>query len=440
MSNFLVIQSLLNASKTAVSEPVNRSGIGEFLAKFQTPLSDVFLADDHSTCRQQFLTVTEAHAEAIVEPDSLADDFGGEAVSEVEVGIHFGIPPDHRHAVKSSAALCLRTEYGRKKPSSCPNLPDNYNLTEGVMYKYQPKKDSASQRRPSREDLGEDLDVGANEFDLSRMRNNSIALRNLDGRVLDHAMSSVSSPQMVSLDIFATSNSLDVEGRSDPRSVSATMQDISEGRYEKKHMENLFKKGLAEGSLNYYEQQTPQSGWQKKEAIVKNEIRTVLKRPHADAGGKLYRGLAMSRSEYALLQQTGYVQNYRFSFFSPSKDVAEYFARTSPGEVQIIYELDYSESNPYAEFHLGKISVSDYKKIIDDPHTKFKQRNLEGLTEVIAIPGHVFKVSKQVDAPGKKTNVLSKIFGKGKKHIVTIPLKLDHRTLNPSQMGHSFHI
>ena len=54
--------------------------IGVGLPKFPTPLADSFVGHDDAAFEQEFLHVTVAQGEAIVEPDAMADDFTGKAV------------------------------------------------------------------------------------------------------------------------------------------------------------------------------------------------------------------------------------------------------------------------------------------------------------------------------------------------------------------------
>ena len=46
------------------------------------------MAQLDASLEQQFLDRPERHAEAVVEPDAVADDFSGEAVTFVKVSTH----------------------------------------------------------------------------------------------------------------------------------------------------------------------------------------------------------------------------------------------------------------------------------------------------------------------------------------------------------------
>jgi hypothetical protein len=54
--------------------------IGVILPKLPTPLTDGFMGYGDATLEQQFFYVAVAQGEAIIEPDSMADDLAGEAV------------------------------------------------------------------------------------------------------------------------------------------------------------------------------------------------------------------------------------------------------------------------------------------------------------------------------------------------------------------------
>jgi hypothetical protein len=63
---------------------------GIFGTELLTPLPDGFVADDDPTLGQKILNISEAQAEAVVEPDGLTDNFRGEPVSAIAglVGCH----------------------------------------------------------------------------------------------------------------------------------------------------------------------------------------------------------------------------------------------------------------------------------------------------------------------------------------------------------------
>jgi hypothetical protein len=54
--------------------------IGIVLATLATPLPNRFIGHDHTTFPQELFDITEAQAEAKVQPDSVADDLDREPV------------------------------------------------------------------------------------------------------------------------------------------------------------------------------------------------------------------------------------------------------------------------------------------------------------------------------------------------------------------------
>jgi hypothetical protein len=57
-----------------------------------TPLSDGLIGDHDSSLCQEFLDVTEAQGESVIQPYSVADDFRREAVSVIATSIGFHQP------------------------------------------------------------------------------------------------------------------------------------------------------------------------------------------------------------------------------------------------------------------------------------------------------------------------------------------------------------
>ena len=55
--------------------------------KLQTPLPNGFMGDVDTAFAQQFLHVTIAQREAVIEPDPMADDLAGKAVIFVALGV-----------------------------------------------------------------------------------------------------------------------------------------------------------------------------------------------------------------------------------------------------------------------------------------------------------------------------------------------------------------
>jgi hypothetical protein len=61
--------------------------IGVVLPKLQTPLADGLMGHVDAALEQDLLHVTVAQREAIIQPDAMADDFAGEAVIFVALGV-----------------------------------------------------------------------------------------------------------------------------------------------------------------------------------------------------------------------------------------------------------------------------------------------------------------------------------------------------------------
>src|SRR5690349_12155602 len=59
--------------------------IGEDPAEAQAPLADALVADDDSTRRQDQLNISQAQAEAVIEPDRMLDDRGRETKAAIRV-------------------------------------------------------------------------------------------------------------------------------------------------------------------------------------------------------------------------------------------------------------------------------------------------------------------------------------------------------------------
>jgi hypothetical protein len=66
--------------------------IGIRLPELPAPLPDRFVGDDDSTGEQQLFDIAVAEAEAIVQPDAMADALGREAVVFVRVGWCGSVP------------------------------------------------------------------------------------------------------------------------------------------------------------------------------------------------------------------------------------------------------------------------------------------------------------------------------------------------------------
>jgi hypothetical protein len=60
--------------------------VGVVLPRLTTPLADGLVGHDNAPFEQQFLDVTVREAEAVVEPDRVADELTWEAVTFVRIG------------------------------------------------------------------------------------------------------------------------------------------------------------------------------------------------------------------------------------------------------------------------------------------------------------------------------------------------------------------
>jgi hypothetical protein len=65
---------------------------GVFNTKLPTPLSDGFVADDDPTLCQEVFHISEAQAESVVEPNSMADDIRRKSVSAIAGSVGFHTP------------------------------------------------------------------------------------------------------------------------------------------------------------------------------------------------------------------------------------------------------------------------------------------------------------------------------------------------------------
>src|SRR3984893_6620235 len=65
--------------------PAPLQRIGEDPAEAQAPLADALVADDDPTRRQDQLNISQAQAEAVIEPDRMLDDRGREAKAAIPV-------------------------------------------------------------------------------------------------------------------------------------------------------------------------------------------------------------------------------------------------------------------------------------------------------------------------------------------------------------------
>ena len=64
---------------------------GVFEPERLTPLADGFVRDADAPLGEQIFYIAEAQAEAVIQPDGVADDLGGKAVSAVAVQLVIGL-------------------------------------------------------------------------------------------------------------------------------------------------------------------------------------------------------------------------------------------------------------------------------------------------------------------------------------------------------------
>jgi hypothetical protein len=60
--------------------------IGETRGKFVAPTSHRLIGDDDAARSEDHLNIPQTQAEHVVQPDSVADDLGGEPMAVVRVG------------------------------------------------------------------------------------------------------------------------------------------------------------------------------------------------------------------------------------------------------------------------------------------------------------------------------------------------------------------
>lgn len=263
-------------------------------------------------------------------------------------------------------------------------------------------------------------------LNLFRMcRNNPVSLRDNDGR----------SPQLPAY--FSSTDPIvigeDGLTSTDKRSVTEIKNDVSTGLYRMDDVRDLFSSpsGL-NGTLkntSRYPDASKNNGWQRAEAITKNELRVVsqLKNFQIGENSPLYRGLDVSQEEYDKIIETKNLQNTALSFFSNNAKVAEYFTgRREGGNIKkVIFVLKAgAEMKDNYQLREGRIDVESYRKI-------FNGKTPEGIKEIIALPGNVFELE---DAPSAATSqkknksfkvIASRLFKKdeSKKDIIYLNIK-----------------
>ena len=63
------------------SRPAATELVGIVLSKLPTPLANGLVRDDNAPFKQEFLDVAVRETEAVVEPDGMADNLAGKAVT-----------------------------------------------------------------------------------------------------------------------------------------------------------------------------------------------------------------------------------------------------------------------------------------------------------------------------------------------------------------------
>jgi hypothetical protein len=66
--------------------PVTAQAVGETRTEFLAPTSHRLVGDENAALSQEQLNIPQAEAEHVVQPDSVADDLGGEPVAVVGIG------------------------------------------------------------------------------------------------------------------------------------------------------------------------------------------------------------------------------------------------------------------------------------------------------------------------------------------------------------------
>lgn len=224
-------------------------------------------------------------------------------------------------------------------------------------------------------------------LNLFRMvRNNPVTLMDADGRVpeLPQYFDSEDPIMIGEAPLVST----------DSRRVNDIKAEISVGSYKMDDVRSLFTSpGGLSGSLKNtenYPSNVKNSGWQRAEAIVKNELRVVsqMKKFELTPNQILYRGMDMNNEQYERIMSTGYVQNYALSFFSNNLDVFSYFTgrNKSPDVKSVMFRLNMSaDDNENVQLREGRLDMNSYRSI-------FEGKVPEGIKEIIALPGNVFKV------------------------------------------------
>ena len=240
-----------------------------------------------------------------------------------------------------------------------------------------------------------------------------------------------------------------IESSTDNRIDRQVKKDISTGNYNQENIRILFQSpDDLNGTLrntSLYPEQAKNNGWQRQEAIAKNEIRIVatkMEKFSPTTASILYRGLSIPSAEFQKIQDTGYLQNYAFAFFSSNRNVAQYFAMQSgsQNDKKIIFQLTIAnKAGEELQFRIGKVDFAAYTLIVQDKNNKFNKKDFNGLKEIIALPGNYFKL---IEPPIKsKNNFFNKLRQKLTKNNITI-IYIQHIGYNtkPIKEVHSCYI
>ena len=79
-------EHLIQVPFVARSWPAAAQTIGEALAEFLAPSPNRLIGDDNPTLSQKQLNISQAEAEHVIQPDSMADNLRGEAMAVVGIG------------------------------------------------------------------------------------------------------------------------------------------------------------------------------------------------------------------------------------------------------------------------------------------------------------------------------------------------------------------
>ncbi|MDR5616659.1 hypothetical protein [Arsenophonus sp.] len=248
---------------------------------------------------------------------------------------------------------------------------------------------------------------------------------------------------------FASEEKPIIESSIDQRMDRQVKQDISIGNYNQENIRVLFQSpGGLNGTLwntSLYPEQVKNSGWQRQESIAKNEMRIVatkMEKLSPITPSVLYQGLSIPSSEFQKIQETGYLQNYAFAFFSSNRNVAQYFSMHSgrQNDRKIIFQLTIADKdNEELQFRVGKVDFAAYTLLVQDKNNKFSKEDFNGLKEIIALPGNYFKVIESLTK--SKNNFFNKLKKKlTKNNITTIYIQHVGHDIKPIQKIHSCYI